>query len=132
VYSTPLFVAAAEAASQSQSSSAPLFFQSAKRAIPPSPTSLAPQQVMAMSPVVPSLATVQLAPPKKKRGRPPSKKPEQCANCGTTQTPEWRRGELAPNKFFPLCNACGLQIAKKKKIEKDARTRGSIASVLNP
>lgn len=37
-----------------------------------------------------------------------------CQRCGTTETPEWRRG---PNGLRTLCNACGLFHAKlvKKK-----------------
>eukprot|EP01113_Clastostelium_recurvatum_P050070 TRINITY_DN939_c0_g1_i1.p1 TRINITY_DN939_c0_g1~~TRINITY_DN939_c0_g1_i1.p1 ORF type:complete len:420 (-),score=81.16 TRINITY_DN939_c0_g1_i1:268-1527(-) len=51
---------------------------------------------------------------RKKRGRPPIKKPLFCAQCGTRETPEWRRGEDGPNT---LCNGCGLRYAKKKKWE---------------
>lgn len=38
----------------------------------------------------------------------------ECHRCGTTETPEWRRG---PNGLRTLCNACGLFHAKlvKKK-----------------
>eukprot|EP01103_Thecamoeba_quadrilineata_P005883 TRINITY_DN15630_c0_g1_i1.p1 TRINITY_DN15630_c0_g1~~TRINITY_DN15630_c0_g1_i1.p1 ORF type:complete len:348 (-),score=61.17 TRINITY_DN15630_c0_g1_i1:46-1089(-) len=35
-----------------------------------------------------------------------------CLNCGTTQTPEWRRGPDGPRT---LCNACGLKLKKKVK-----------------
>eukprot|EP01133_Synstelium_polycarpum_P013848 gene13848-16328_t len=64
---------------------------------------------------------------KKKRGRPPSKKPVECSECKTTSTPEWRRG---PNGES-LCNACGLQFAKKMKKEKECKIRHSVASLLN-
>ncbi|MBW0539243.1 hypothetical protein O181_078958 [Austropuccinia psidii MF-1] len=36
--------------------------------------------------------------------------PEACAVCGTTQTPEWRKG---PSGLRTLCNACGLTAAKQ-------------------
>lgn len=35
-----------------------------------------------------------------------------CHRCGTTETPEWRRG---PNGVRTLCNACGLYHAKLVK-----------------
>lgn len=43
-----------------------------------------------------------------------SKPVHRCQRCGTTETPEWRRG---PNGLRTLCNACGLFHAKlvKKK-----------------
>eukprot|EP01112_Ceratiomyxa_fruticulosa_P017503 TRINITY_DN5461_c0_g2_i1.p1 TRINITY_DN5461_c0_g2~~TRINITY_DN5461_c0_g2_i1.p1 ORF type:complete len:321 (+),score=78.44 TRINITY_DN5461_c0_g2_i1:129-965(+) len=37
-----------------------------------------------------------------------------CRSCGTTQTPEWRRG---PDRLKSLCNACGLHYAKMMKRE---------------
>ncbi|KAJ3094567.1 hypothetical protein HDU97_007897 [Phlyctochytrium planicorne] len=39
--------------------------------------------------------------------------PLQCSSCGTTRTPEWRRG---PNGPRSLCNACGLIFAKISKM----------------
>lgn len=36
----------------------------------------------------------------------------ECHRCGTTETPEWRRG---PNGLRTLCNACGLYHAKLVK-----------------
>eukprot|EP01090_Pellita_catalonica_P021519 TRINITY_DN8083_c0_g1_i1.p1 TRINITY_DN8083_c0_g1~~TRINITY_DN8083_c0_g1_i1.p1 ORF type:complete len:367 (-),score=44.01 TRINITY_DN8083_c0_g1_i1:174-1274(-) len=36
-----------------------------------------------------------------------------CSHCKTEDTPEWRRGPLGKNT---LCNACGLQYAKRKKM----------------
>ncbi|KAI8970055.1 GATA zinc finger-domain-containing protein [Mycotypha africana] len=39
-----------------------------------------------------------------------------CTDCGTTSSPEWRKG---PNGPKTLCNACGLRWAKRnKQIEK--------------
>lgn len=35
-----------------------------------------------------------------------------CADCGTTASPEWRKGPQGPKT---LCNACGLRWAKKNK-----------------
>ncbi|KAL5606408.1 hypothetical protein BROUX41_002825 [Berkeleyomyces rouxiae] len=35
-----------------------------------------------------------------------------CADCHTTESPEWRKG---PNGPKTLCNACGLRWAKKEK-----------------
>ncbi|KAI8978576.1 hypothetical protein BDB01DRAFT_726012 [Pilobolus umbonatus] len=35
-----------------------------------------------------------------------------CADCGTTASPEWRKGPHGPKT---LCNACGLRWAKKNK-----------------
>ncbi|EGC38925.1 hypothetical protein DICPUDRAFT_96721 [Dictyostelium purpureum] len=37
-----------------------------------------------------------------------------CHNCGTKNTPEWRRGPSGP---ATLCNACGLAYAKKQREE---------------
>jgi len=44
----------------------------------------------------------------------------QCRMCGTTESPEWRRG---PNGVKNLCNACGL---KAKKMVKDGTPSSSI------
>ncbi|KAJ3414336.1 blue light receptor [Chytridiales sp. JEL 0842] len=38
-----------------------------------------------------------------------------CRQCGTTQSPEWRKGPLGPKT---LCNACGLAYSKKIQKEK--------------
>lgn len=35
-----------------------------------------------------------------------------CHECGTTESPEWRKGPAGPKS---LCNACGLRFAKKSK-----------------
>ncbi|KAI8975713.1 hypothetical protein BDF20DRAFT_810443, partial [Mycotypha africana] len=35
-----------------------------------------------------------------------------CADCGTTSSPEWRKGPHGPKS---LCNACGLRWAKRNK-----------------
>lgn len=54
-----------------------------------------------------------------KRRRPVSNSSEQtCAFCGTSATPEWRKG---PDGSKSLCNACGLVFAKvvnDKKMKK--------------
>jgi len=35
-----------------------------------------------------------------------------CTDCGTLESPEWRKGPRGPKT---LCNACGLRWAKKEK-----------------
>ncbi|KXG53149.1 PAS fold-3 [Penicillium griseofulvum] len=35
-----------------------------------------------------------------------------CSDCGTADSPEWRKGPLGPKT---LCNACGLRWSKKEK-----------------
>ncbi|KAK4041570.1 hypothetical protein C8A01DRAFT_14707 [Parachaetomium inaequale] len=40
-----------------------------------------------------------------------------CTDCGTLESPEWRRGPGGPKT---LCNACGLRWAKKEKKIKSA------------
>jgi PAS domain S-box-containing protein len=44
-----------------------------------------------------------------------------CTDCGTLDSPEWRRG---PNGPKTLCNACGLRWAKKEK-KRGGETAGS-------
>ncbi|KAL6236209.1 hypothetical protein BDW75DRAFT_207314 [Aspergillus navahoensis] len=39
-----------------------------------------------------------------------------CADCGTSDSPEWRRGPEGPKT---LCNACGLRWAKMEKKRQD-------------
>lgn len=54
----------------------------------------------------------------KKRSRAPA--PGACQSCGTSDTPEWRRG---PDGARTLCNACGLHFAKlvrKRNSQRDA------------
>jgi len=95
-------------------------------------TNIVPQ--MAMPPALPAenkpkeAATSPTSGPRKKRGRPPIKKPLFCAECGTTETPEWRRGEGGPNT---LCNGCGLRYAKRRKQENDSKKKHSIDVILN-
>jgi len=56
-----------------------------------------------------------------------------CRHCGTTDTPEWRRG---PDGRKSLCNACGLHYSKLVKRENMAVPQLSrtfdIAELLNP
>ena len=37
-----------------------------------------------------------------------------CTECGTNESPEWRKG---PTGAKTLCNACGLRFAKRRKAE---------------
>ncbi|KAL2820204.1 hypothetical protein BDW59DRAFT_117537 [Aspergillus cavernicola] len=58
----------------------------------------------------------QLAPPeneprKRLRGE------YRCADCGTSDSPEWRKGPDGPKS---LCNACGLRWSKKEKKRQDS------------
>lgn len=41
-----------------------------------------------------------------------------CVECGTQETPEWRRG---PQGKKSLCNACGLRYAKRKRHDSKAQ-----------
>lgn len=52
----------------------------------------------------------------KKRSRAPA--PGSCQACGTSETPEWRRG---PDGARTLCNACGLHYAKlvRKRMQQE-------------
>ncbi|KAL2848541.1 hypothetical protein BJY01DRAFT_211510 [Aspergillus pseudoustus] len=66
-------------------------------------------------------------------GNPPSSEPDlvpaeneprkklkgeyRCADCGTSDSPEWRKG---PNGPKTLCNACGLRWAKREKKRQDS------------
>jgi len=68
---------------------------------------------------------------KKRRGRPPTDKPAACSHCGATSTPEWRRGKVAEGVYVPLCNACGLQLAKRNRMQR-ANTSQNAASSQNP
>ncbi|KAJ4292481.1 white collar 2 type of transcription factor [Kalmusia sp. IMI 367209] len=47
-----------------------------------------------------------------------------CTDCGTLDSPEWRKG---PNGPKTLCNACGLRWAKKEK-KKQSQTGASQSS----
>ena len=41
-----------------------------------------------------------------------------CHNCGTRKTPMWRKGPNIPiRKRCWMCNACGIQYQRKKKIQ---------------
>ncbi|KAL2136515.1 hypothetical protein VTI74DRAFT_3340 [Chaetomium olivicolor] len=44
-----------------------------------------------------------------------------CTDCGTLESPEWRKGPSGPKT---LCNACGLRWAKKEK-KKSASSSGA-------
>ncbi|GME86628.1 unnamed protein product [[Candida] boidinii] len=49
------------------------------------------------------------------------KRTNECAHCGSNETPEWRRG---PDGERSLCNACGLFFAKlSKKYDEEAASR---------
>ncbi|KAH8688860.1 hypothetical protein BGW36DRAFT_309505 [Talaromyces proteolyticus] len=67
---------------------------------------------------------------KRKKGTGPLEKA--CANCGTRNTPEWRRG---PSGNRDLCNSCGLRWAKqngrvspRKSDQNDKNSSASSAS----
>jgi PAS domain S-box-containing protein len=54
-----------------------------------------------------------------------------CTDCGTLDSPEWRKG---PNGPKTLCNACGLRWAKKEKKVKgsDGETPGPMVPGIHP
>ncbi|SPO48007.1 uncharacterized protein PSANT_05695 [Moesziomyces antarcticus] len=58
----------------------------------------------------------------KKRSRAPA--PGSCQACGTSETPEWRRG---PDGARTLCNACGLHYAKlvRKRMQQEGGEEAS-------
>ncbi|EST08114.1 Zinc finger, GATA-type [Kalmanozyma brasiliensis GHG001] len=62
----------------------------------------------------------------KKRSRAPA--PGSCQACGSSETPEWRRG---PDGARTLCNACGLHYAKlvRKRVQQDG---GEVPSPSQP
>ncbi|KAF3057286.1 Cutinase gene palindrome-binding protein [Daldinia childiae] len=47
-----------------------------------------------------------------------------CTDCGTLDSPEWRKGPQGPKT---LCNACGLRWAKKEK-KKNANSGGNMGN----
>jgi hypothetical protein len=50
-----------------------------------------------------------------------------CQQCGTTESPEWRRG---PKGSGSLCNACGLHFAKIIKRKVNASPSVSLKSAI--
>jgi len=66
---------------------------------------------------------------KKRRGRPPTDKPAACSHCGATSTPEWRRGKVAEGVYVPLCNACGLQLAKRNRMQRNANAAAAQSAI---
>lgn len=72
-------------------------------------------------------------PPPAKRKRKTQIIDRKCKICGDTQTPEWRKG---PQGSHTLCNACGLNYAKKIKqerasLEKQGRRKQSIDVIID-
>ncbi|CAK7205770.1 white collar 2 type of transcription factor [Sporothrix eucalyptigena] len=49
-----------------------------------------------------------------------------CTDCGTLESPEWRKGPSGPKT---LCNACGLRWAKKEKREKKRAAAAGVGGV---
>ncbi|CAK7223395.1 white collar 2 type of transcription factor [Sporothrix bragantina] len=49
-----------------------------------------------------------------------------CTDCGTLESPEWRKGPSGPKT---LCNACGLRWAKKEKREKKKAAAASASGL---
>ncbi|KAI0976613.1 hypothetical protein F4678DRAFT_413919 [Xylaria arbuscula] len=48
-----------------------------------------------------------------------------CTDCGTLDSPEWRKGPSGPKT---LCNACGLRWAKKEKKQRHANGSANTAA----
>lgn len=77
----------------------------------------------------PGFDSDQKGPQYKKRSRAPA--PGSCQACGTTETPEWRRG---PDGARTLCNACGLHFAKlvRKRMQQEGGEEPSPSQVPPP
>jgi len=72
-------------------------------------------------------------PPAKRKRRKAITTDRVCKICGDTQTPEWRKG---PQGSHTLCNACGLNYAKKVKqerqnLERQGRRKQSIDVIID-
>jgi len=89
---------------------------------PPAPQPQAQQQVTVFS----SLQSSRLRKPFHKR-RPAhmDKSMLFCHFCGRKETPEWRKGPAGP---ATLCNACGLQWAKKVRAQRNSNSSRSSAT----
>ncbi|KAJ3145598.1 blue light receptor [Geranomyces variabilis] len=62
------------------------------------------------------------AKPARRKRKPPQTEELFCRQCGTTSSPEWRKGPAGPKT---LCNACGLAFSKKqRKISKAGSSSG--------
>lgn len=57
----------------------------------------------------PSASMTEVPPPRKRGRKPHNRVQQECKSCGTTSTPEWRKG---PDGRNSLCNACGLRWSK--------------------
>lgn len=91
-------------------------------------TAGAPSTSSAAIVITQPIATICEVPGFKRRGRPSTRIDNQCVECGTHRTPEWRRGEGGVH----LCNACGLQYSKRVRRERAEKKRNAITAVLNP
>ncbi|KAH8927440.1 hypothetical protein BT69DRAFT_1330447 [Atractiella rhizophila] len=77
------------------------------------------QQPSQQQQLAPPLHTTQQPPPAiPTKGRRKKPKDHVCHECGTTESPEWRRG---PKGAKTLCNACGLRWGKEEKKGKGAK-----------
>lgn len=70
---------------------------------------------------------------KRKKKKPSNRQNLVCHICQETETPEWRKG---PDGNHTLCNACGLNYAKKMKqermnLERQGRRKQSIDVILD-
>lgn len=89
------------------------------RSIAPQMTQiLVPEDTQAL-PLAPREFERETYTPTRKRGRRPSAPEDRrCDQCGTEDTPEWRKGPKGPKT---LCNACGLQYSKRVRLEEQAQ-----------
>ncbi|RGB28029.1 hypothetical protein C1646_746062 [Rhizophagus diaphanus] len=84
-------------------------------------------QISEPAPQPSSTTTTSPSKPRKKKKPKVEEEEYVCTDCGTVESPEWRKGPQGPKT---LCNACGLRWAKKAK--RQASSGGNGGSSTQP